>query len=444
MSAIVKKDFSKLCRPYQDQGVTFLFENDEALLLLRMGGGKTVITMTAIMELMKAGEIHSVLICAPLAVCNNTWRHEYLEWNETAGLDIGICTGSVAKRRKVMDAEGPITVINYDNLQWLAANYPKRRFDLIVMDEITRFNKAGKRYRAFRPYLRDAKMRWGLTGSFAANNVEHMFNPVRCIDLGKTLGEGIEQFRREYFFKDTFGYTAKPGVGPVIAERIKHLTYQPDPEVYRSQLPMIVYQRHTFEFSKEVTDTYHEMAQEYVISHGDDVIDAASAGVLVGKLQQLSSGFLYREDKTAIHLDSTRKELLTELLLESAPEPVVIWYWFDHTRRLLEGWGFLNLVDNLDAWNQGRIPVAICHPRSGGHGINAQAGGSRHIFYEHTWSAEERAQAIARLHRQGQKNTVFVHDIVGEIEGNDAIDATILNAIRNKQNVAKAVYKTLL
>ena len=447
MSAIVLKDFSKLCRPYQDTGTTFLYEHDEALLLLRMGGGKTIITLSAITELLAADIIKNVLIVAPLAVCNNTWKSEHLGWSHTKHLDVGVATGSLGHRIKVFNAEHTITVVNYDTLQWVAKYLQHQTWDLIVLDEVTRFkNPSGKRYRAFKPFLERAKMSWGLTGSLAADNLEDIFNPVRAIDLGAALGSTIGPFRREYFTKATFGFDMIPGSAPLVAGKIAHLCYQPDPAVYQSQLPEIVVQRHTFELSPECETIYSDLCTEFVAEVKDQVIDVASAGVLVNKLQQVASGFLYNEDGEAIVIDDyDRLDLLRELLAQAEGEPVLIWYWYECTGAMLRSMGYVDLLPNLDAWNRGEIPVAIAHPRSGGHGINAQAGGSRMIWYEHTWSAEERAQAIARLHRQGQKSqTVYVHDICGERNGFAAIDASLLDAQDKKEGVARAVYKKLL
>jgi len=203
-------------------------------------------------------------------------------------------------------------------------------------------------------------------------------------------------------------------------------------------------QRHAFDLSDECETVYDDLCTEFVAEVEDTVVDVASAGVLVNKLQQISSGFLYDEDGAQMYVDFDRLYLLQELLAQAGSEPVLIWYWFEATGELLREHGYVDLLPNLDRWNRGEIPVAIAHPRSGGHGVNAQAGGSRMIWYEHTWSAEERQQAIARLHRQGQKNTVYVHDICGERDGFAAIDASLLDAQDKKEGVARAVYRKLV
>lgn len=447
MSVTTKTLSLKSFRPYQDEGTTFLYEHDEALLLLRMGGGKTIMALSAAMELLADGVVDSVLVVAPKAVALNTWATEYKNWEHTRNIDIGICWGPPAKRLAVIKEKHDITVITYDVLQWLAKVYRGHNWDLIILDEITRFNNGGKRYKAFKPFLDTAKIRWGLTGSLAANKLEHMFYPVRAIDLGASLGRTIGPFRQQHFWKTDFGWEACAGHAPIVAKKVKHLCFQPDPVVYQSQLPEIVTQRHEFDLGPESARVYEELINDFTASFGGKDIDIASAGTLVGKLQQVASGFFYGNPDQPLattEIELCRMELLKELIAEADGEPVLIWYWFRATGDMLRRQGYVDLIPNLDAWNSGNVPVAVCHPASGGHGVNAQAGGSRMIWYEHTYSSEMREQATARLHRQGQKNTVFVHDIVATIDGNKTIDHAVLKTQSGKRHNAKAVFETLL
>ena len=437
-----------MLRDYQDRAITFLYERNAVLLLLRMGGGKTVVAMTAAAELLAAGEVETVLIVAPKAVALNTWATEPARWAHTAEMDIGICWGTPRERRAVLDAEHTVTVVTFDTLQWLAKEYAGRTWDLIIMDEITRFNKAGgKRFKAFWPFLQRASVRWGLTGSLGANHLEHIFNPVRAVDLGSTLGTSVSKFRRAYFYQPPsgFGWTAYAGAAAIVAAQIKHLVYQPDPAVYQSQLPEVVRLRHEYAVSDAAAAAYKTLTDEYVLSmESGEVVSVASAGVLVSKLQQCVSGFLYDEDGAAVSLDRDRIELLQELITEAAGEPVVVFYWFQETGRQLRELGYVDLVSNLDDWNAGRVPVAMAQPAGAGHGLNAQAGGRRVIWLEHVYSNEMREQADARLHRQGQKDTVFIHDLVGMVGGRAGIDDAILKAQRSKHSTATRVMEVLV
>ena len=62
---------------YQAYATDFILTHPEAAVLLDMGLGKSVITLTAIQELcLDAFEISRVLVIAPLRVARDTWPAE--------------------------------------------------------------------------------------------------------------------------------------------------------------------------------------------------------------------------------------------------------------------------------------------------------------------------------------------------------------------------------
>jgi SNF2 family DNA or RNA helicase len=83
---------------------------------------------------------------------------------------------------------------------------------------------------------------------------------------------------------------------------------------------------------------------------------------------------------------------------------------------------------DITDWNAGKIPVALIHPASAGHGLNIQAGGHILIWFGLTWSLELYQQTNARLWRQGQKQTVTVHHIVTK----NTVDEDVLAALASK------------
>ena len=71
-----KKDL----RPYQDRFATHLYENDEALAVIRPGGGKTIAALTAIDELLRDKVIRHALVIAPKRVARVVWPDEIEHW----------------------------------------------------------------------------------------------------------------------------------------------------------------------------------------------------------------------------------------------------------------------------------------------------------------------------------------------------------------------------
>ena len=143
----------------------------------------------------------------------------------------------------------------------------------------------------------------------------------------------------------------------------------------------------------------------------------------------------------AIH---DRKLDALEDLVESANgKPVLVAYWFKHDkdriRKRMEARELKEPQDFTD-WNAGKIPVALIHPASAGHGLNLQQGGSILIWFGLTWSLELYQQTNARLWRQGQANkTVIIQHIVAR----DTLDERILKVLEHKDGTQAALIEAV-
>ena len=112
--------------------------------------------------------------------------------------------------------------------------------------------------------------------------------------------------------------------------------------------------------------------------------------------------------------------------------------WFRHDRdRIIKRFGARPLVSSEDikAWNQREIPVAIVNPQSAGYGLNLQDGGRYLIYYNLTWNLQDKLQCDARLYRQGQKDTVVIQNIVTK----GTIDEDVLKALEDKNCTQEAL-----
>ena len=124
-------------------------------------------------------------------------------------------------------------------------------------------------------------------------------------------------------------------------------------------------------------------------------------------------------------------------------KPLLVACWFRHDRdRIKERFPVREIDTQKDIadWNAGRIPVALIHPASAGHGLNLQDGGSTIVWFGLTWSLELYKQLNARLWRQGQKDTVVVEhlitkgtvdeDVMDVLEKKDATQSALIDAVR--------------
>ena len=99
----------------------------------------------------------------------------------------------------------------------------------------------------------------------------------------------------------------------------------------------------------------------------------------------------------------------------------------------------LDTDESIVKWNSGEIPVALIHPASAGHGLNLQSGGSTLVWFGITWSLELYQQTVARLWRQGQKNTVVIQHIITK----NTIDENIMAALDKKEHTQTALIEAV-
>lgn len=433
----------------QLDAVTRLTATRYTLLYAKMGAGKTVTALTAIQQLFADNYLTRVLIIAPLKVCNEVWRYEHTRWKHLEHLHVSIATGAVKKRIEAIESNSDICVINIENVSWFFDTYRHQHgFDGLVIDELSRFKTpSGQQFKRLRHRLNDFDWRVGMTGTPVSENYQALYGQALLIDGGKALGKSKEQFLNAYFFAIDFErrlWELKPSGAERITARLKSLIHHlPD---YRDSLPDIHYHRNVFTLSTAARKIYQDMKKGFCLGLGNDkTIIAQNSAVLVNKLQQIANGFIYdTDDKTVTKIHDERLTALT-LLLNQIEGPVLIAYWYGFEREQIAkrfkaphiGAGVSNKKVNqlVRDWNMGHIQTLLIHPRSAGHGLNLQYGGSTLIWYAPQWSRDLHEQTIARLWRQGQVQEVNVYTLVAK----NTIDEII-----EKRLESKALFDQLL
>lgn len=447
MAEVARMEF----KPHDYQGfcIDYIKSHPVAALFLDMGLGKTVITLTAIRDLMLDDlSVSKTLVIAPLRVARDTWPAEAAKWDHLADLDMSVIVGDLETRTAAVNTRALIYIINRENVKWLVEYYEKngRRwdFDCVVIDELSSFkNYQSQRFkflRKMRPFVK----RWiGLTGTPTGNGLMDLWAEIGILDGGKRLGTNIGRFRDVYFkvgsmnpvTKVVFSYLPRPGAEEKIYRRISDITISMKALDYL-RMPECIYVNHEVVMNPVERKLYDQLKQDLIIPLEDGDIDAANAASLSNKLLQMSNGAVYDEDKAVRRIHDHKLEMLEDLIEAANGQPVLIAYWFKHDKtRIMEhlaslGYEPRDLKESEDIrlWCEGKLPVALIHPASAGHGLNIQQGGHILIWFGLTWSLELYRQANARLWRQGQRETVTIHHIVTK----DTVDEDVLAALANK------------
>lgn len=431
---------------YQTFATDFILSHPIAAVLLEMGLGKSVITLTAVFDLtLDSFLIRKVLVIAPLRVARDTWPEEIEKWNHLRGLSYTVAIGSEVERKTALLQRAQVYLINRENVDWLVnkSGLPFD-YDMVVIDELSSFKAySSKRFRALRKVRPSVQRMVGLTGTPSSNGLIDLWAEIGILDMGRRLGRYITHFRDSFFMPDkrnqqtVFSYKPKPGAEEEIYRLISDITISMKNTDYL-KLPELVVNEIPVRLSPEERQHYQTLKKDMVLSLGNREIDAVNAAALSGKLLQMANGAVYDENGSAVRIHDRKLDALEDLIEAANGKPVLIAYWFKHDlERILERFPAerLDSTDSICRWNCGEIPVAVIHPASAGHGLNLQAGGSTLIWFGLTWSLELYQQTNARLWRQGQKNAVVIHHIVAK----DTIDEQVMKALKRKDKTQSAL-----
>lgn len=436
---------------YQAYATRFIEENPIAAVFLDMGLGKTAITLTAIQDLFARGEIHRVLIIAPLRVSFSTWPAEIQKWEHLRGLTYSVAVGTEAQRIAALQQDVQIHIINRENVVWLVENSKQPfEYDMIVIDELSSFKSyQAKRFKALLKVRPRVKRIVGLTGTPSSNGLMDLWAEFRVLDFGQRLGRYITRYREAYFAPDkrslqqVFTWKPRPFAEEEIYKRISDITISMRCTDFL-EMPECIMNRVEVEMDKRERKLYDTMRKEMVLSLQGEEIDAMNAASLSNKLCQLANGAIYTEDHTVLDFHGRKLDALEDLIEAANGKPLLVAYWFKHDLdRICKRLDALKLKydrisgqHSIEAWNAGELQVGLIHPASAGHGLNLQSGGSTMVWFGLTWSLELYQQANARLWRQGQKSdTVVIHHIIAK----DTIDDQILNALERKDGTQSAL-----
>ena len=432
---------------YQRYAAEFIISHPVAALLLDMGLGKTSITLTAINDLLfDRFEVHKVLVVAPLRVARDTWSAEIEKWEHLKNLRYSVVVGTAQERISALLTPADIYIINRENIQWLVeeSGLPFD-FDMAVIDELSSFkNHKSKRFRAFMKVRPKLKRIVGLTGTPAGNGLMDLFAELKLLDMGERLGRLIGQYRNTYFQPDKrngmviYSYKPLPDAEQRIYDKISDITISMKAADHL-KMPELISLECTVQLSEKEKEKYDQLKKDLILATEDNEVTAANAASLSNKLSQMANGAVYSDDESVIEIHDRKLDALEDIIESMNGRPLLVAYWFKHDlERIRKRFEIREIKSSRDIseWNSGKIPVALIHPASAGHGLKLQSGGSALVWFGLTWSLELYQQTNARLWRQGQTaDTVVIQHIISK----GTIDEQIMKALKSKDTTQAAL-----
>ena len=440
---------------YQRFAIDYILTHPVTAAILDMGLGKTVITLSAIDDLLyDFFLIRKVLVVAPLRVARNTWPEEIDKWDHLSFIRYSVVLGTPAERLAALRTDADVYIINRENLTWLIQQKKEYLdFDMAVLDELSSFKANSQRTKAFlklRPHLKRVV---GLTGTPSSNGLMDLFYEFKCLDFGERLGRFIGVYRTTYFRPDrcngniVYSYKLLPGAEQAIYDRISDITVSMK-AVDHLEMPELLTTEYPVELDQAEQKRYDAMKKDLILTVPGHEITAANAATLSNKLSQMADGSVYADDESVIRLHDKKLEALEDIIESANGKPLLVAYWYKSSLERIEemlerkkiSHAVISSQDSIHRWNRGELAVGLIHPASAGHGLNLQAGGNHLVWFNLIWSLDLYQQTNARLFRQGQKEgTVVIQHIV--VKG--TIDEKIMKALEKKENTQDAMIEAV-
>ena len=458
---------------YQRKCVIHQLKNDDSMLWLQMGLGKTPITLTTIVDRMRAGHVKKTLIFGPLRVIQAVWAREARKWTHTEHLRFSVMHGTPQQRETALFTEADVYLCNYENMNWLAdkllhyfiSQDLPLPFEMVVYDEVSKlknsttvrmkgcirdatdkYNIATKiKVPGWNKIINQFKYRTGLTGTPASNGYLDLFGQYLAVDGGVRLGEFITHYKDSYFVSDHMGWSFTPSkVGKsAIESAIADITIKMDAADYL-MMPAKKVINIMVDLPPKARKAYREMEKNLftTLENGADV-EVFSKNAIGNKCLQFCNGSPYlSSDSDAFEaLHDAKLKALEEIIDDAGGSPVLCSYTFrSDAIRIMKKFKKLNPVnltevpanqteEVINRWNRGEIRLLVGHPASMGHGIDGlQDSGSIIVWFGMNWSLELYEQMNGRLDRQGQTKSVSIIRILC----NDTVDLAVADAITRK------------
>lgn len=447
-------------REHQIRAMNFLRQHDRGALWLDMGLGKSSITLTVLNEyLYKDFRLDKVLVIAPKRVAEDTWTREADKWDHLQNLRISKMLGTAKQREKAYQADADIYIINRENVVDLVEKHGKDwKFDAVVIDESSSFKATkAKRWRLLKRVAPLCKVVWELTGT--PGGLLDLWAQIYLMDGGERLGKTLTAYRDKYFTPGArrghvvYEWKPKPGAQERIEAALSDICLSMKAGDWLD-MPARVDVEHFVHMSSAERKIYDKLEKERVLpllegrltenfDDADHAILGDTAAALTNKLLQMANGAVYDDDGNIIRIHDAKLDVLEEIVEAAGQEPVLVYYNYKHDLERIKARfpqaQTLDTGDDIRAWNDGEIPLLLCHPASVAYGLNMQEGGHIIVWFGPTWSLELYQQANARLLRQGQTDTVFIHHILTE----GTLDQRVVQSLEKKDGVQEALLNAL-
>jgi len=411
-------DFGEV-KPFsvQQHTVDMMTTHERSYVLNSMGTGKTKATLWAWDYLNKEGHCGKMLVVATLSTLKFVWQSE--AFATLPHRKVVVLHGSKKRRLELLAEDADIYVINHDGLRTVQSELSQRTdIDVLCLDEVAVYRNNSERSKDMRKFCIRFKIVWGLTGRPMPNEPTDVWGISKVV----TPSTSPKYFRQaqELLMTKVNNFLWRPR--PEAIERAMAML-QPNVRFDLAdvvELPETIMRAVDVPLTPLQAATYQKLAKEFVAEIGINQITAQNAAVAMGKLLQVSGGWVYAKPMGSIKVfkpadPMPRHDVLIDLINENERK-VIVYVPYRHTieglSEVLDAAGIEHAVVHGSVSGRSEIfnlfqnttkyKVLLAHPECVAHGLTLTA--SDHIiWYQPITSLDIYEQANARITRVGQK-----------------------------------------
>ena len=394
-------------RPYQVFGAKFVLCQQRVLLGDDMGLGKTMqsIAIASHLARKKGGEIFVLVVC-PASLAEQ-WRREVKKFSH---LDVWrLCERSDVG---AFLANGGVAIATYDvTWRWVVEEIVgQQKLDLLVADEAHYIkNPEARRSKATKSLLGSAEFALLMTGTPLENKITEMANIIEAI---------------------------KPGIAKSL-RRAASDDIEISPSEFSELISPAYLRRKQADVLWELPDRIE--AEEWVepnladqLAYRDAVADRHYANMrraaTIGNRRSISAKLERLDELLVAYREADRKILIFSFFLDVL-EAVAKRFDIEHSIS-----GRVPVVrrqEIVDSFSESEgYDAMVAQITSAGVGLNIQAA-SVVVLMEPSFKPTIEWQAIARAHRMGQKEVVYVHRLLAV----DTVDERMWERLQKKSAV---------
>lgn len=389
-----------------------------------------------------AARARRTLVLAPLNPAEFVWPDQHREWGE--GLSFRLARGTPKERARILFDERPdVAVLNYELLRWLYDEVRARRklpYELCILDESTYVKSSSSvKFGVMKALLPAFDAVVPMTGTPAENSLADLWGQLYMVDEGEALGKRIGIFRERY-------------CKPVVRENYVSWQVSRPSELRQAAAPLcfvrraddcldmppLIFRDVKFELTSSERRTYDKIRKHHIVPTPEP-IPLDNAGVVLDKLRQATSGFVYDEEREPHFLGTAKLDALRECLEESFGQPTLVGFWYQGSKRLIQSVIDAPAIDRftsrhekrrlLRLWSRGDLPVLLGQVKTVALGLNMQSPHSSVLFYDMPWSHGQHWQFIRRVWRQGQQTRVIIRRLIAQ----RTVDTYVAMVLKRKQ-----------